>query len=110
MSEEFTKLNDRLVREDFVNLTTVICANCSMTFSIPTVFEKKRREDHTTFQCPAGHGNFYPPTPQPRDEEIEELRETVKQLRSELRAIQKKLAAERDEHERTRRQRRGWFR
>jgi chromosome segregation ATPase len=35
------------------------CASCAMPFAYPTDFDERRRNDHKTFYCPAGHSNYY---------------------------------------------------
>ena len=42
-----------------VNLETIQCAACAMTFAVPKRFETDRREDHATFYCPSGHPNVF---------------------------------------------------
>lgn len=37
----------------------ITCAECAMTFCVPTRFEADRRQDHKTFYCPAGHTQAY---------------------------------------------------
>ncbi len=38
---------------------TLYCAKCSIWFGIPKDFEERRRNDHASFYCPAGHVNVY---------------------------------------------------
>lgn len=40
-------------------LETEICCNCGMLFAMPADMQRRRREDHKTFFCPAGHGQHY---------------------------------------------------
>jgi hypothetical protein len=40
-------------------LTVIDCPACGMPFGITTRFETQRRDDHTTFYCPAGHGQSF---------------------------------------------------
>jgi hypothetical protein len=40
-------------------LSTINCANCTMTFAMPKRFETGRRNDHKSFYCPQGHGQSF---------------------------------------------------
>lgn len=40
-------------------LATEICCNCGMLFAMPADVQRRRREDHKSFFCPAGHGQHY---------------------------------------------------
>jgi hypothetical protein len=35
------------------------CCNCGMTFAVPADYDKRRRNDHKSFYCPAGHPQSY---------------------------------------------------
>lgn len=35
------------------------CIQCGMVFAVPATFQRQRQGDHTTYYCPAGHGQFY---------------------------------------------------
>lgn len=35
------------------------CCNCGMTFGVPVEFDRRRRDDHSSFYCPAGHSQSY---------------------------------------------------
>lgn len=41
-------------------LELVECWHCQMLFGVTKYFEDRRREDHQTFYCPAGHGQVWP--------------------------------------------------
>jgi hypothetical protein len=41
-------------------LVSVNCAACGMLFAMPEDYEKRRRDDHAPFYCPAGHNNYFP--------------------------------------------------
>jgi len=43
-----------------IGLVTIECAKCGITFAMPSVYERARRNDHDTFYCPSGHGNHFP--------------------------------------------------
>lgn len=40
-------------------LTVVDCAQCGVQFAITKDYEQRRRRDHESFYCPAGHSNAY---------------------------------------------------
>jgi uncharacterized C2H2 Zn-finger protein len=35
------------------------CCNCGMSFGMPVDYQRRRREDHGWFHCPAGHAQHY---------------------------------------------------
>jgi hypothetical protein len=43
-----------------VTMAQETCFACSMVFWVPQAFQERRRQDHQTFYCPAGHGQIYP--------------------------------------------------
>lgn len=59
-----------------VELETLQCASCQMTWAIPADFMKIRRRDHAMFYCPAGHSNVYP-----QQSDIEKARADLAQAR-----------------------------
>jgi hypothetical protein len=50
------------------------CCNCHMQFAVPADFDQRRRNDHKTFYCPAGHPQLYT-----GKTEAEKLRERLEQ-------------------------------
>ena len=60
----------KLILESY--FVVVTCAECGMMFAVPQIYKEKRKEDHKTFNCPNGHGNYFP---QMSDEE--KLREQL---------------------------------
>lgn len=40
-------------------LVTEQCCNCGMLFAMSADYQKRRRDDHGSFYCPAGHGQHY---------------------------------------------------
>jgi|SRR6185369_5444046 len=42
-----------------ITYALVECYKCSMPFYTTDYFDKRRREDHQTFWCPAGHPQCY---------------------------------------------------
>jgi predicted RNase H-like nuclease (RuvC/YqgF family) len=59
------------------------CAACGIRFSIPNAVDERRREDHKTFYCPNGHGNYYP-GPSAKEKRIAALERQVRQLENRL--------------------------
>lgn len=75
-----------------IELETIICASCSMPFSVSSDFIAKRRSDHGSFMCPVGHSNVYKADPAGSlQEEIKTLKETVEKLKSENTQLKHKL-------------------
>ena len=64
------------------------CANCSISFAIPTKLNSELMRNHETFYCPKGHSNYYPGK---SDEE---------KLQEEIHSLEKSLSAanERTDH------------
>jgi hypothetical protein len=56
-----------------VTLATVECAQCSLPFGVTEHLMRERRNDHATFYCPRGHGNYYP-----HESDEEQLRRRLK--------------------------------
>ncbi len=42
-----------------VNFVIQECCNCGMQFAVTEEFEQRKRRDHTSFYCPAGHGQHF---------------------------------------------------
>lgn len=42
-----------------IELVPEECYSCGMVFGLPTAWKARRREDHQTFYCPAGHAQCY---------------------------------------------------
>lgn len=40
-------------------LSTIVCAACGMEFGAPEDWVSRRREDHASFYCPAGHAQQF---------------------------------------------------
>lgn len=45
---------------DVSTLAVETCCNCGMRFAMPAAYQAKRRNDHGSFHCPAGHSQHYP--------------------------------------------------
>lgn len=42
-----------------IQLATIECCRCGITFGVPELFERTRRSDHQLFYCPAGHNQYF---------------------------------------------------
>jgi hypothetical protein len=42
-----------------IDLTPITCCACGMTFGVPPVWDKDRRDKHDNFHCPNGHSLKY---------------------------------------------------
>lgn len=42
-----------------IQLATIECCRCGITFGVPELFERTRRNDHQLFYCPAGHSQYF---------------------------------------------------
>jgi hypothetical protein len=65
----------------------VNCAICGVPFTLEKDYERRRREDHSSFYCPSGHSNFFP------------AKSDVEQLRHELNIANSNSAALREQLE-----------
>lgn len=43
-----------------VEFNQVNCASCNISFLITSAMYRRRKDDHETFWCPAGHTNYFP--------------------------------------------------
>ncbi len=43
----------------YINLETILCCNCGVPFGMTDDYQQRRRADHATFYCPAGHPQSY---------------------------------------------------
>lgn len=87
-------------------LTIISCCNCDMTFAITASFETRRREDHQTFYCPAGHSQSYrgkSATERAR-QRADELERQLASREEDLRVEKAKTAKERAAHRATKTQ------
>lgn len=69
-------------------LETTVCCTCGMTYGVPEGFRERRKRDHETFYCPAGHPNYFP-----QKSDLQLAREERDRARAE--AEQQKAEAER---------------
>lgn len=44
----------------FMDLEKLTCCDCGIIFGVPSMWQKKRREDAKFFYCPNGHSQHYP--------------------------------------------------
>jgi RNase P subunit RPR2 len=65
------------------------CANCGVLFSMTADFVRRRREDHSRFFCPAGHGQTFT-----GENEKERLQREVNALRQDSARLEEWAAAE----------------
>lgn len=77
-----------------ITLETEECCNCGMVFAMPADVARRRREDHKTFYCPAGHGQHY--TGKTAEQKLREKLEAEEKRRvaAEERALGAKAQAE----------------
>ena len=40
-------------------IETCCVEKCGITWAVPTSFNKNRRDDHKSYYCPNGHGQYY---------------------------------------------------
>ena len=73
-----------------VDMTHLECGECGLPFSITETFYKKRKKDHESFYCPAGHSRYFP---QKSNEEI--LHEQLKRSELECQQAERSLKKER---------------
>jgi len=73
-----------------VDLTPLVCCECSVDFALPARMVKKRREDHGWFYCPNGHPqHFVGPGPE------EKLRRERDALAAKVARFERELVSER---------------
>ncbi len=65
-------------------LVVETCCNCGINFGITRDFYGKRREDHKSFYCPAGHSQYYSgkSETEKKQEEIDRLNNSITHLRT----------------------------
>jgi hypothetical protein len=62
-----------------VELESIECANCGITFAFPEHIVTKRRRDHASFYCPHGHSNFFP-----GESDVEKAQKQLKEAQQKL--------------------------
>ena len=81
-----------------VALEVLLCAACSMPFSVPADFIRRRREDGKPLHCPSGHTNYWPDQEQRMAalvKERGELQSRVEALQVKVRDLEAKLEVSR---------------
>lgn len=76
------------------------CCVCSMAFAVPADFQRRRKEDHKTYHCPAGHGQHYygKTEAEKQRERAERLQRQVGAREADIRTEQRRLESERRAH------------
>ncbi len=81
-------------------LVVIDCCSCGVSFGMTTAMERQRRQDHTGFYCPNGHGQHF--TAKSDADLLQEERRRAKRLASLLddeqqqhRATERRLSATR---------------
>lgn len=77
-----------------VQMTTVCCSECCMTFAVPFRFDTDRRTDGKTFYCPLGHAQHYGVT------EVARLQKELEAERRRLEFAKNEARIQREEAER----------
>lgn len=72
------------------------CAKCGVSFAVTDAYERRRREDHTNFYCPNGHGQSFA-----EKTEAERQRERAERLQAQLTRREHDLQNERKHHSAT---------
>ena len=70
-----------------VNLSTSVCSECGVVYTLPCHFRETRLEDHATFYCPNGHAQCFPGKSVKEDLEEENIEksEEILKLENQLR-------------------------
>jgi chromosome segregation ATPase len=71
------------------HLVTQACVSCGMLFAVAEDYDRRRREDHQQFYCPAGHSQVYS-----GKSEAERLREQLAAKEREVLAAKSRIEAE----------------
>ena len=79
MSEEF---------DVSLNLTTEVCINCGVVFTLPCTLRERLLESHDSFYCPNGHAQQF--TGKTKDEEIAKLENRVKYYKNKANKAKEK--------------------
>lgn len=82
-------------------LVTIDCAHCGLLFAVPKDWEQRRRSDHATFWCPAGHGQSFTgkTDTEKATERAAAAEREARALRERLQATQATLVHTRDQRE-----------
>ncbi|SLD50652.1 Uncharacterised protein [Mycobacteroides abscessus subsp. bolletii] len=76
------------------------CCSCGIAFAMPTDYQSRRRDDHKSFYCPAGHSQHYTgkTEEQRQRERADRLQRQVEAREADIRLEQRRLANERRSH------------
>lgn len=74
-------------------LNVEYCCDCGMPFAMTADFQKRRRDDHGSFYCPAGHSQHYT-----GKTEAEKQRERADRLEAQSQLRGEWLESERRSH------------
>lgn len=80
---------------DTLRFETEICYKCGIPFAMTADFQKRRRDDHGTFYCPAGHGQHY--NGKTEEQKLREEVERQRQMRDAEEARRLRVEQERDQ-------------
>lgn len=71
-----------------------------MAFAVPADFQRRRKEDHKSYHCPAGHGQHYygKTEAEKQRERAERLQRQVEAREADIRFEQRRLESERRAH------------
>lgn len=69
------------------------CVSCGMTFGVASDFDRRRREDHKSFYCPAGHPQIYTDKSEAEKlkQEVAQQNETISYLRTANTSLHSKI-------------------
>lgn len=70
------------------------CSACGVTIGLPARYRQQRREDHQTFYCPNGHGQYFP-----QETEAEKLRAELEREHQRTLAAQNQTRMQREQRE-----------
>lgn len=81
-------------------LVVEYCCACSMAYAMPADFQRRRRDDHVNFYCPAGHPQHYygKTEAEKQRERAERLQRQVEAREADIRTEQRRLESERRAH------------
>jgi len=74
----------------------VNCCTCDILFFIRKDFLDRKRNDHSAFHCPNGHGNVYPITNEQKDAQLA-ITENAR-LKKDNETLREELLKEKDKN------------
>jgi len=72
-----------------VELVTIVCSQCGISWGVPLEYQEERLEDHQIFYCPNGHAQHYPS----RSTEMERLRRQLASYQRRYNASERSRSA-----------------